>query len=347
MQEAKKIKLGAFLLLSISLFILSLISTGIHKVFEDKIQAITAVKTSVDGLSIGAPVKYLGMTVGKITKMTMHTQYGGIIIYFTINAQAFEDEFADKKAFWNKMSALTIKDLVEKNTLRCYVNASGIMGGAYLELKTIKDIDKKELVDKEIAVNSIKIPANTTYIPSIPSHIGNAIQNVSRVLEDLKNVQWDSLSNNINTALTNINSTLSNQELLQTLLSLKNLGIQLEKTAIQMEKVFNDQNVDKINKAIEGVDKSVNELAHIMSKKEFVKTLNNFNNFMVEGVRVLKDTENKASTSTVAISNYALRLENSLVRMENILNEILHKTNNLSKDPAQFVRGRQEKPLLK
>ena len=96
MQEAKKIKLGAFLLLSISLFILSLISTGIHKVFEDKIQAITAVKTSVDGLSIGAPVKYLGMTVGKITKMTMHTQYGGIIIYFTINAQAFEDEFADK-----------------------------------------------------------------------------------------------------------------------------------------------------------------------------------------------------------------------------------------------------------
>ena len=345
MQEANKIKLGAFLLLSISLFVFSLISTGINKAFEDKVKVITTVNTSVDGLSVGAPVKYLGMTVGKITKMTMRSNYGGIIIYFNINSHVFEDELSEKKNFWNRFNAIDIKDLADKNILSCYVNASGIMGGAYLELRIDHNPATKKFIAEQVTQNTIKIPPNTTYIPSIPSHIGNAIQNVSRVLEDLKNVKWDTLSNNINTALNNINSTLSNQELLYTLRSLKNLSVQLEKTAIKMEKVFSDENVNRINKTIEGIDKSVDELTKIMSKKEFTQTLNNFNNFMVEGVKVIKDTENKASSTSIAISNYALRLENSLVRMENILNEILHKTNNLSKDPTQFVRGRQEKPL--
>jgi ABC-type transporter Mla subunit MlaD len=345
MQEAKKIKLGAFLLLSISLFIISVISTGINKTFTDKAKAITTVKTSVDGLSIGAPVKYLGMTVGKITKMTMRSNYGGIVIYFNINSKLFEDESTNSGQFWSKFGTSEIKELANKNSLSCFVNASGIMGGAYLELKIDNSMESKKFVASQIKQNTMKIPADTTYIPSIPSHIGNAIENVSRVLEDLKNVKWDSLSNNINTSLNNINSTLSNQELLQTLKSLKNLGVQLEKTAIQMEKVFKDENVEKINRAISGVDQSVVELSKIMSKKEFTQTLNNFNTFMVEGVKVIKAAESKAISSSQAIGNYAIRLENSLVRMENILNEILHKTNNLSKDPTQFVRGRQEKPL--
>ena len=67
MNEANKFKLGAFLLIAITLLIVGFLSAGIMQIFAPKYRAMTVLNTSVEGLAVGSPVKYLGMPVGKIT----------------------------------------------------------------------------------------------------------------------------------------------------------------------------------------------------------------------------------------------------------------------------------------
>ena len=84
MNEANKVKLGAFVLISAALLIIAFISAGALRFFAPKIHAMTEVYTSVEGLAVGSPVKYLGMPVGKVTEMHMRGSDGKIIIFFDI-----------------------------------------------------------------------------------------------------------------------------------------------------------------------------------------------------------------------------------------------------------------------
>ena len=73
MNEANRLKLGGFLLISIALLVIGFISVGVGKLFEPRYRAMTVLNTSVEGLAVGSPVKYLGLPVGKITAMTRRT----------------------------------------------------------------------------------------------------------------------------------------------------------------------------------------------------------------------------------------------------------------------------------
>ena len=92
MNEANRLKLGGFLLISITLLIIGFVSIGITKLFEPRYRAMTVLNTSVEGLAVGSPVKYLGLPVGKITAMTMRQKDGYIAVYFDIFPSTVEQD---------------------------------------------------------------------------------------------------------------------------------------------------------------------------------------------------------------------------------------------------------------
>ena len=92
MNEANRLKLGGFLLISIALLVIGFISVGVGKLFEPRYRAMTVLNTSVEGLAVGSPVKYLGLPVGKITAMTMRQKDGYIAVYFDIFPSAVEQD---------------------------------------------------------------------------------------------------------------------------------------------------------------------------------------------------------------------------------------------------------------
>ena len=133
MNEANKIKLGAFLLISTILLVTAFISAGILRFLSPRIHAMTEVHTSVEGLAVGSPVKYLGMPVGKVTRMNMRGSDGKIIIYFDIFGEAFTDDL-DPQSADGTFDQYDLDKMLSKNMLNCFVNASGLMGGSHLEL---------------------------------------------------------------------------------------------------------------------------------------------------------------------------------------------------------------------
>ena len=341
MNEANKVKLGAFVLISALLLIAAFIAAGALRVFSPRIHAMTEVHTSVEGLAVGSPVKYLGMPVGKVTGMHMRGSDGRIIIFFDIFGKAFKDDL-DPKDSDGVFDRFDLEKMLERQMLSCFVNASGLMGGSHLELVREQIIFPKRPTE---TIKKDQIPPDVSYIPSNPSHIGNAIQNVSRMLEEMKSIDWNGFAEKLNSSLDNLNVLLNKQDLEAALKRFERISTSLEKTASRLENVVTQQNIDNMNFALNNFNQSTRNLLEVSSSKEVKETVNNLNAFLKTGKSLLDKTDNNARTVHAELKTFLSNLETSLIRLENNITGISSMLQDFSKDPGQVIHGRKEPNL--
>lgn len=331
MKEDNKVKLGMFLLISLLLLVGTFLAAGINKLFEPKLRAMTVLNTSVEGMSVGSPVKYLGMSVGKITGLAMRAGSGLVVVYFDLFANAVEDDFAGNTDGVFDKSDLDM--MLKKQTISCFVNAAGLMGGTFLELS----IAPHEHWDPPA---KIRIPEGVSYIPSQPSHIGNAIQNVSKLLEEIKGIDFNKFSVKLNHALDNL-TTLTERGRLDHTLDLMNRScVNLEEISRRLERTASPENLDRVSRIIVSLDRTSKNFLDFSSKREFSETLFNINKFIRDICGFLVKMEG----TTSEVSNSALtlqqRLDSTLTRLENFLQQVSQQLADLGDDPAQFLHGR-------
>ena len=341
MNEANKVKLGAFILISIILLITAFISAGALRIFSPRIHAVTEVFTSVEGLNVGAPVKYLGMPVGKVTDMHMRGSDGMIIISFDIFGEAFKDDF-DPKSSDGIFEQHDLENMLNKNMLSCFVNASGLMGGSHLEL--VRGPGIAPAIANGIK-NKKNLPPDVCFIPSNPSHIGNAIQNVSRMLEEMKSIDWNGFATKINDSLDNINTLLNKKELDNALKRFERIVSSLERTTGRLEATITKENMDKINTALSNLDKSTKSLLKFTADKKITETLDNLNSFLHAGKGLIDKTEKNSGKVHSELKTFINNLETSVIRLENRLTGISFMLQDFSKDPGQIIHGKQPSSL--
>ena len=337
MNEANKFKLGAFLLIAVTLLIVGFLSAGIMQIFAPKYRAMTVLNTSVEGLAVGSPVKYLGMPVGKITGMAMRESDGNIAVYFEIFPSAVEA--GDPEGGGPDYDALDISAIMRNKNMMCFINAAGIMGGSYLEL-SINDSSQPSTPHLDITP-----PPDVSYIPSRPSHIGNAIQNISRMLDELEKVYFIQLADKLIETLDNMSGLLNQSELRNTLRSINTICNNLENSISRLQTVLSDSNVAKLNRSIDNLDAGIQEFRSTLNGKTLSDTLANFDGFLTEARAAIADARSGCRDLGSRADEARLRLEMSLTRLDNTLKQLSTLAENLSDDPNQFIRGRQEPPV--
>ena len=342
MNEANKVKLGAFILISIILLITAFISAGALRIFSPRLHAVTEVYTSVEGLNVGAPVKYLGMPVGKVTGMHMRGSDGRIVISFDIFGEAFKDDF-DPKSSDGVFEQHDLENMLNKNMLSCFVNASGLMGGSHLELVRSPGITANNININEKRKRNL--PPDVCFVPSNPSHIGNAIQNVSRMLEEMKSIDWNGFATKINSSLDNINTLLNKKELDNALQRFERIVSSLERTTGRLEATITKENMDKINTALSNLDKSTKSLLKFTADKKITETLDNLNSFLHAGKGLIDKTEKNSGKVHSELKTFINNLETSVIRLENRLTGISFMLQDFSKDPGQIIHGKQPSSL--
>lgn len=337
MNEANKFKLGAFLLIAVTLLIVGFLSAGIMQIFAPKYRAMTVLNTSVEGLAVGSPVKYLGMPVGRITGMAMRESDGFIAVYFEIFPSAVEAGEPDSDG--DGYDALNASALMRSKNMMCFINAAGIMGGSYLEL-SINDSSQPSTPHLDITP-----PPDVSYIPSRPSHIGNAIQNISRMLDELEKVNFIQLADKLNETLDNMSGLLNQSELRNTLKSINTICNNLENSISRLQTVLSDSNVAKLNRSIDNLDAGIQEFRSSLNGKTLSETMVNFDGFLTEARAAIADARTGSRELGEQAGEVRLRLEMSLTRLDNMLKQLSTLAENLSADPNQFIRGRQETPV--
>ena len=336
MNEANRLKLGGFLLISITLLIIGFVSIGITKLFEPRYRAMTVLNTSVEGLAVGSPVKYLGLPVGKITAMTMRQKDGYIAVYFDIFPSAVEqdDDLPPGTVGTN------IATVMQQKSLSCFINAAGIMGGAYLELST------SDSLPPAVPHLDVHPEDGIIYIPSRPSHIGNAIQNISRMLDELEKVNFIQLADKLNGTLDNMSDLLEKGEPKNTFNSINRICNNLETSSQRLQTALSEENVRKLDRAIDNLDAGIISLRKFGDSSELRDVVINLNTFLTDASEAIKKAEAGSAALGSEAADLKLRLEMTLTRIDNTLKQLQEFSQTLSNDPNQFVRGRQEKPVL-
>lgn len=335
MNEANRLKLGGFLLISIALLIIGFVSVGVVKIFEPRYKAMTVLNTSVEGLAVGSPVKYLGLPIGKITAMTMRRKDGYIAVYFDILPSAVEQD----SAVADDSDDMNFSSVMRKKNLSCFINAAGIMGGAYLELSF------NDSLPPAMPHLDVRPPDGVTYVPSRPSHIGNAIQNISRMLDELSKVNFIQLGDKLNDTLDNMGELLGKSQLKETLDNINRICSNLEVSSHRLETAMSEENVRKVNDIITNLDAGILSLRKFSSSAEADQLLKNLNVFLCDAVAAIKDVRAAGAQVGSDADALRLRLEMTLTRLDNSLKQLQEFSQDVANDPNQFIRGRQEKPI--
>ena len=335
MNKANKVKLGAFVLLSAVLLISGFLAVGVTQVFTPKIHAMTVLNTSVEGLSAGSPVKYLGMPVGRVTRIAMRENDGYIAVYFDLLPSALDRLEAGKPL---TSSAANLAEILQKRNPSCFINAAGLMGGTYLEL-TLGGQEPPALPHLK------DVPEDVFYIQSRPSHIGNAIQNISRVIEELSKVNLVQLTDKLDQTLDSMNDVFGRGELMTTLKHLNNISRDLELSVQNLRSALSQENIEKINRSIANIESSTTGIRKATSPEEIGALVRNLNAFLTDSRAFLEDARQLGNRLGDEAETARRRLESSLTRLDNTSRRLTGAIDRLEDQPNQLVRGRQDPPL--
>lgn len=330
MEKANKIKLGAFILVSGFLLISGFLAVGILRVFEPKVHAITVLNTSVEGLSAGSPVKYLGLPVGRVTRVAMRETDGYIAVYFDLTTSAMDNLPAGTQRL--RGSASELAEVLKKHNPSCFINASGLMGGTFLEL-TLGGQEPPALPNVD------DLPSHLLYIQARPSHIGNAIQNISRIIEELSSINIIKMADKLDQALDTTNDLLRQGDLVDMLRQLNNISRDLEYSMRNMRSALSDQNLDRINRTISNIERSTASIMRTASQEELGETLRNLNIFLRETKTFLPAAARLADNLNTSAGPVREQLAETVVILHNLTTQISTLVERLDDNPDVLLRG--------
>lgn len=187
-QRANYFKLGLFVIGSIVAGILVLVIIGSGRWFERRVIIETYFKESVQGLDIGSKLKYRGVTIGEVTKITFtYTRYQLDLPitqrerFVLVEAQVQPRLLGGRAAAGDWTNPENAKMEVEKG-LRLRLASQGITGLSFLEL---------DYIDPPPPVLSISWTPDNVYIPSAPSQFTAVVNAAQDVMEKLHRIDFE------------------------------------------------------------------------------------------------------------------------------------------------------------
>lgn len=205
--KGNKYKVGLLAIVSAILLIIVLFSLGILSSFKAKYRFMTIVTTSVQGLEKGAPVKFKGVTIGKVDDIQIAVDGGFILIYMEMNPQAIAEQIStakdtDEGKDPDEKFEIFLKDRVKQGA-RCQLRYGGITGNLYVEIG-LYDPKKFPLVEHTLP------EGHPPYLPSVPPVlIENIMGNLQEALEQIADVDINKMVKNIDDTINNVNVTLN------------------------------------------------------------------------------------------------------------------------------------------
>ena len=165
--KANNFKIGLFILIGMIVIVIGIILFGGGKFFREKYTIETYFDQSVQGLDVGAPLKFYGVQIGNVSNIHfVFNDYQTYKQYVLVRADIFPDsikggagrrladEYEDIGVFLN--------ELTEKG-LRLELSSQGITGVAFLNM-VYTEPDKFPAYD-------IEWKPKYPYIPSAPGKI--------------------------------------------------------------------------------------------------------------------------------------------------------------------------------
>lgn len=244
-------KLGLFVVVCVFLGLAGLAGLAAHSLHQEVVEYITYFDESVQGLELGSPVKFRGVTIGSVSKIDLAPDRRNVAVTCDIAVEVLNDLHL-------VVAARTKTALGRPPDLRIQLATAGLTGLKYLSMDFFNVTDNPE------PVLPFKTPEN--YIPAAPSTIKNIEESLTRTINQVPELalQVSRILERLNGMLEAIDKQKLPERSAATLTRVDTLldGVQAEVGQLRLGKLSGeaeqtlahlDTTVTKLNKVLDGV----------------------------------------------------------------------------------------------
>ena len=237
-------------------------------------------KYSVAGLSVGSPVKYKGVDVGKVSAIKIAKDQETVKIKISVE-----------------------KNLDLKKDVIASLGITGITGLSYIELereKGVKAFYDKDLEAYVIPMKPSELQQISDYIPQILDSANNLIKNLNNLISSKNTKKFDTVFDNINNTIKNLNSLIKDS---------KNSLSNTNKVLTAFNNKINELNVQDINNTVEKYNLLADKLNKETKKLDtLLKSLKTNSDTLTDNVypqinRTLKDIQKTSNEMRILIKH--------------------------------------------
>lgn len=233
-KKANPTVVGAFVLGSLAIIIAIIIGLGSSHLFVREHKFVLFFSSDVNGLNVGAPVKFRGVDIGAVSNILLslgglgagNLQAGGAEVRIPVIIQL------DSRKILARGSEL---DLDDPKQIEAAIQL-GLRG----ELKTESLLTGLCYIDLDIHPETpVKyyLGRNSPYpeIPTVPTPLEQAQTALIRIMAALEKVNFEALVNGLTQTSNAINDLVRSQELRKTIASLDQAAVSMNQTALSIK----------------------------------------------------------------------------------------------------------------
>lgn len=203
--ESSYFKLGLFVIAGLALIVVGVVIFGAGALFTEYLRVETATTESVQGLDVGAAVKYQGVPIGKVAKIEMASwryrvadpsKQSDVNRYIRI-----EMDFRRDMLHARNMEEIH-KNLERaiQHGLRARMASSGLTGPVYLEILYLDP--------QRHPVQPVPWTPPPLYLPSAPSTRTEIVTGVEAILAELKKAQLGTVAADLGRLINNTDQAI-------------------------------------------------------------------------------------------------------------------------------------------
>jgi len=195
--------IGAFVIGALVLGVVAITIWGSGRLFEKAYNYVCYFPGSVNGLNIGAPVKFRGVQVGQVTDVRLrYAQVRGdprIPVFLKLDEDRLRELGAERAP-----TREVLREFIS-NGLRARLQALSIVTGVlYVDFDLLPG-SRLDLVQREDA----PVPE----LPTLPTALEEMTKSVSDVLAELRAVDFEAIGKGVNDVIANVNGIVKKPEL--------------------------------------------------------------------------------------------------------------------------------------
>ena len=248
-RSANMTLIGAFVVGGILLIIAAVVLLGAGSFTGAKPTAIAYFDDSVSGLDIGAPVKFRGVSIGKVSQVLLRTTNQAPTDYSVPVVMEFAPDLLTRRGLDEALlQKQGLRGSVERGLRAKLQQQSVVTGVLYVELDYFPDT----------AFKLHEVKGEMAEIPTQPSNLGTLTRAVSQTLDQLSRIDFVAITKKVDSILGRIDKGASEIEF-------SKINTNLVQASANIKKITGDPAISKavadFSTAMQGIDGLVKRLS--------------------------------------------------------------------------------------
>ncbi len=329
MIEANKYKLGIFVLTGVALFVVGIFMLGLSEALQPKINFITYFDESVQGLDIGSPVKFRGVTVGKVIRISIRPNDN----FIRVDMQALPSTIQPTQKGGDPVDFFKYLKFEVMKGLRCRLELQGITGMKYVEMDYLPQDKIKTLPHdpfmnpvvytiegKSVSTDQLIPDESILFVPSTPSLLSGLRTSFSMAFSRIANIDFQALTEEITNTLGEAKKLLGDPKITNMISKIDSVAENLQAITSNLNQTLSEERVEQI-------------ATELQSTLNSVKTLS--------ATAEVQISEAKIADTSAAMRELKKELSTTLRKLDGTLDSISELARALDEDPSSIVRGKQ------